>query len=321
MIVTILHRATYTNEATQGLHNRTKRSVNNAAIRLRRHGFDIELQWLSYESINVDNDGYDPELSQRLQDAPQEVLGDALWVRSIGSNGVLTGNVVRLALGCGVFVTDKYIVDQCNNGRTPRSYSKEESMNILEDAGVLVPPHEAVNPEVLLYSNVEGKVVRRSRGGRRGMYTWYIREQAHFDEMMETIANTPNPTVKVLVSPYIPNDGDYRCITVGGTCVGMFKRGPKRHDIATMSSSEENDTPLWVPDMDVARIAGKAAQALNIDFASMDIVKGPDGVVVIEVNAAPSFAAFNRHVFSNKRGVAKVADYVLSWIYNRAREQ
>ena len=48
------------------------------------------------------------------------------------------------------------------------------------------------------------------------------------------------------------------------------------------------------PSREIEDLAIRATKILDLDYSGVDIIEGPDGPVVLEVNAAPSWAALQK---------------------------
>ena len=81
-------------------------------------------------------------------------------------------------------------------------------------------------------------IVKMSQGGRHGMGTFWIRKTEDLDEM-ENRPLSGSPLGKgrgFILQEYIPNDGDYRVMTVGYKVIGGFKRGVKEEKLVMNKS-------------------------------------------------------------------------------------
>jgi len=86
---------------------------------------------------------------------------------------------------------------------------------------------------------------------------------------------------------FVPHDGwDVRVLLVGERVFAMRRRsrGDWRTNLACGGVAEALEPPAaWV---DLAR---RAADLLGVDVAGVDLLPGPDGMVVLEVNAVPGW--------------------------------
>jgi tetrahydromethanopterin:alpha-L-glutamate ligase len=93
----------------------------------------------------------------------------------------------------------------------------------------------------------------------------------------------------VYLQAYVPHPGrDVRVFVVGGRArAAMERRAPPgewRTNVSTGGRVEA--VPL---DAELAAVAEAAAEAIGLDYAGVDVVAGPEGPTVIEVNGNPSW--------------------------------
>jgi ribosomal protein S6--L-glutamate ligase len=93
----------------------------------------------------------------------------------------------------------------------------------------------------------------------------------------------------VYLQAYVPHPGrDLRVFVVGGTAQAAIERtappGEWRTNVAVGGS-----VSAWECPAGVRSIAEAAADALGLDYAGVDLVQGPAGATVIEVNGNPSW--------------------------------
>lgn len=89
--------------------------------------------------------------------------------------------------------------------------------------------------------------------------------------------------------------GEFRVIVVGGKALGALRRTPINGEWrANLSLGARGERAVL--NRPLARLAVAAAEALNADFAGVDIVDTEYGPVVLEVNVCPAFLGFAKHV-------------------------
>lgn len=164
-------------------------------------------------------------------------------------------------------------------------------------------------------------IVKMSSGGRHGMGTFFIQNEESVAQLKAEIQKRKDFAIKnnktvpnfrgFLIQEYIPNDGDFRVITVGYKCIGGFKRAVKEEKLVLNKSVGKSQNLTEVP-ADVVKLAEDAAKALQIEVAGTDLVRSKiDGkVYIVEVNEAPQFSVFERRT---KLNVPKlVLEYLIS---------
>ncbi len=86
-----------------------------------------------------------------------------------------------------------------------------------------------------------------------------------------------------------PSDGsDLRAFVVGGRLQRAIRRVAKAGEFRTNVALGGKVYPAEV-DVPLARLAVRSAAAVGLDYAGVDILIGPDGPEVIEVNGHPAF--------------------------------
>ncbi|MDQ7793822.1 MAG: RimK family alpha-L-glutamate ligase [bacterium] len=115
-----------------------------------------------------------------------------------------------------------------------------------------------------------------------------------------------------LVQGYVPNPGrDIRVLVIGGEVVGATYR------VATGQSWRTNvaagATPVRCePTYPMRDLAVEATWALGLDIAGVDLMEGPDGLTVLELNAWPDYERFD------KVAGVDVADHLARYLVRRA---
>ncbi|MFD5028974.1 RimK family alpha-L-glutamate ligase [Streptomyces sp. NPDC058405] len=87
----------------------------------------------------------------------------------------------------------------------------------------------------------------------------------------------------LIAQPYVPNSGiDLKVYCVGGELYATERRSPLHPD----RPAPERRVPLSA---EVARIAAEVGAVYGLDLYGVDVLLGPDGPVVVDVNDFPSF--------------------------------
>jgi tetrahydromethanopterin:alpha-L-glutamate ligase len=88
---------------------------------------------------------------------------------------------------------------------------------------------------------------------------------------------------------WVPNPGcDARVFVVGGKVVGAVERRAAPGEFRTNIARGASAHPIRLT-VRLASVAEAAARALRLDYTGIDIITGPRGPQVIEVNGNPSF--------------------------------
>lgn len=162
-------------------------------------------------------------------------------------------------------------------------------------------------------------VVKLSKGGRHGMGTFLIKRESDLEELKKTLAERARLVVKngkekpiyrgFLIQEFFENDGDYRLFVVGYKTLGGFKRKMKEEKLVLNKSVGRSEGLAEVP-LDVAREAEKAAKAVEVEVAGIDLIqdKKTGKIYVVEVNEAPEFNIFEKR--TGKNAVREILRYI-----------
>ncbi|ACL17645.1 alpha-L-glutamate ligase, RimK family [Methanosphaerula palustris E1-9c] len=85
---------------------------------------------------------------------------------------------------------------------------------------------------------------------------------------------------------YVPNDRDFRVFVIGDEAVGAIER---RSDHLTHNIHQGGTAKAVPVDPEMASIAIAATEAVNADYAGVDLLLDQDGYTVLEVNGTPNW--------------------------------
>jgi ribosomal protein S6--L-glutamate ligase len=172
--------------------------------------------------------------------------------------------------------------------------NKIVAANRLAQAGVPLP-RSWVTGDLRLLRDLVSRMplIAKPYHGHRGAGIRVLRTP---DEVLE-IARPEQP---MLVQEYIPNSGaDLKIYVIGGEVFGVRK-----------PFSETSFTGTGVPcavSLAVRDIALRCGRAFGLGMYGLDLVEGPDGPVVVDLNFSPGF-----------RGVPDAASYIARYIEDYA---
>ncbi|QTZ93176.1 ATP-grasp domain-containing protein [Streptomyces auratus] len=152
---------------------------------------------------------------------------------------------------------------------------------IARGTGLPVPvTYAAARPEELAeIPEAEFPLVVKPADGSSGRA---VRLVATPDRLLEPVA--PGDGGGLLIAqPYVPNSGtDLKVYSVAGELYATERCSPLHpaHDV------RERQVPLTA---EVARIAARIGEVFGLDLYGVDILLGPDGPVVVDINDFPSF--------------------------------
>ena len=135
-------------------------------------------------------------------------------------------------------------------------------------------------------------VVMKAPRGRQGTEVYLVHEMGHARYILE---HPPRPQCGVLVQEYIPSasSGDVRVVVVGGRAVGAMRRIPKPGEFRANAHLRGKGIP-WEPKDEWLALSIRAAETLDLQVAGVDLLEGPDGPLVLEVNTTPGFKELER---------------------------
>ncbi|MGW2178297.1 ATP-grasp domain-containing protein [Streptomyces sp. NPDC001732] len=88
---------------------------------------------------------------------------------------------------------------------------------------------------------------------------------------------------QLIAQPYVPNSGsDLKVYCLAGEFHATVRRSPIHPD----GPADEGAVPLSA---EVAAVAAKVGKVFGLDLYGIDVVLGPDGPVVVDINDFPSF--------------------------------
>jgi ribosomal protein S6--L-glutamate ligase len=108
----------------------------------------------------------------------------------------------------------------------------------------------------------------------------------------------------VVCQEYIQNDGDIRVIVFQNKVIAAIER---KSTTGFLNNVSQGGTATAITISATERmLAIRAAKAVNLELAGVDIVRSPDGPLVFEVNKAPDISSFDAAVGFN------IAEEILS---------
>lgn len=169
------------------------------------------------------------------------------------------------------------------------------TVELLGRAGLPVPPTLAgSDPERLAAAAVEFlglPVVVKQRRSRMGVGVILCRRRDHLEAVLDSLWRLGD---EVAVQSLVPTGGlSFRVFVAGGGVVAgatfHAARGEWRSNAARGARVE-----AWQPGAEAQDLAVRAASVLGLGIAGVDLLPGPDGLVIGEVNPSPGFKALER---------------------------
>ncbi|WP_078857697.1 ATP-grasp domain-containing protein [Streptomyces sp. NRRL F-4474] len=147
--------------------------------------------------------------------------------------------------------------------------------------GLPLPPTYAVaRPELLReIPAAEYPLVVKPADGSSGRAVHLVSSPGRLETLLPVLAGEG----MLIAQPYVPNSGtDIKVYAVGGELFATERCSPLHPD----PSVRERRVPL---SSEVAAIAAQVGAVYGLDLYGVDVLLGPDGPVVVDVNDFPSF--------------------------------
>jgi len=233
-----------------------------------------------------------PKLVARLAYKPcfkvnsTSILDDlnALIIRPIG-RGSLEELVFRMDMLYKLERLGFYVVNPPE--AIEHCVDKYDILSILEDNGVPVPrtvATESVNEALKAFAELGGDVVAKPVFGSRGMGATRIVDA----EIASTIfkAITFHHGV-IYIQEFVPHGhSDIRAFVVNGHVIAAMRR--MADSWKTNYSQGARPSPIALT-AELQELAVKAAKAVSCKIAGVDILEGPDGPRICDVNSQPGW--------------------------------
>lgn len=144
----------------------------------------------------------------------------------------------------------------------------------------LPPTYAAARPELLAeIPESMYPIVVKPADGSSGRAVHLVTSQGRLTERAAELAGEG----MLIAQPYVPNSGvDIKVYGVGGELYATERRSPLHPDHAVP------ERQVRLPD-EVAALAARAGAVYGLDLFGVDVVLGPDGPVIVDVNDFPSF--------------------------------
>ncbi|WP_439946720.1 ATP-grasp domain-containing protein [Streptomyces sp. BBFR109] len=208
----------------------------------------------------------------RMTEALQGAAHDAWVLKTVSGGPGLT--LLEAAAAAGTTTI--------NDARSIRGVrDKALAAAIGRGRGLPLPPtYAAAGPELLAQiPESEYPIVVKPADGSSGRAVHLVRSPDRLAALAPELAGEG----LLIAQPYIPNSGvDIKVYGVGGELYATERRSPLHPDHA----APERRVPL---SDEVAAVAAQAGVVYGLDLYGVDVVLGPDGPVVVDVNDFPSF--------------------------------
>ncbi|BFO18374.1 hypothetical protein SHKM778_47620 [Streptomyces sp. KM77-8] len=208
----------------------------------------------------------------RLTEAVQTSTHDAWVLKTVSGGPGLT--LLEAAASVGLTTI--------NNARAIRGVrDKALAAAIGLSRGLPLPAtYAAALPELLgEIPESEYPIVVKPADGSSGRAVHLVSSPRRLADMLPELAGEG----MLIAQPYVPNSGvDIKVYSIGDELYATERRSPLHPDHAV----RERRVPLSA---EIAAIAGQVGVVYGLDLYGVDVVLGPNGPVVVDVNDFPSF--------------------------------
>lgn len=197
------------------------------------------------------------------------------------------------------------------------SRDKMRSLQVLSEAGVRVPTtvltRGAKSVRNALSAVKEMPVILKVLRGTQGVGVMLLHSPMSVASVLETL-NTLDEDV--LIQQFLKESAgrDYRVVVVEGRIVATMLRTAPVGEFRSNIHRGAEGSPITLP-ASYRRSAIRAAQAFGLGVAGVDLMEGPNGVAVLEVNSSPGFEGIEK---TTKRNIAAV---IVRYVVSEARKR
>jgi len=231
---------------------------------------------------------------------------DAIVVRPIG-RGSLEEIIFRMDLlrrleASGVVVVNPAeAIEICSD--------KYRALWLMELAGLPVPrtvATENVRSALEAFWELGGDVVVKPLFGSRGVGSVRVTDPETALRVFRAIAFQHGVIYMQKFVPHGPHD--IRAFVVGGEVVAAMRRVSERSWKKNIAQGARPEPHELTPEL--AELAVRAAEAVKCEVAGVDILPGPEGPIITEVNSQPGWEGLQS---VSKSDIAmRIASYVIS---------
>lgn len=207
----------------------------------------------------------------------------------------------------------------CINGSQGiwESRNKLRSLQRLQGAGIGVPHTVLSRTTEDLYAAVEAvrglPVILKTLQGTQGIGVMLIHTPASLESVLSTLQKLNQ---NAFIQQFLTQDPgqDYRILVVGQQAVAAMKRSAPQGDFRSNIHRGGSGTPVRLSPA-YARLAVLATRTLHLEVAGVDLIRGPKGPLVLEVNSSPGFEGLEKATGIN------VAQAIMKHIQKRIKQR
>ncbi len=175
-----------------------------------------------------------------------------------------------------------------------RARDKLRSMQLLSKYGVGIPKtvvsRNTTDIDDLLECIGSLPVIIKLASGTHGNGVVLAETKKAAKSVLQAFYLTNDDGTNILLQEFIKESAgtDIRAFVVGGRVVASMKRQSLDDDFRSNLHKGGEGTPIKLTD-DEKKIAIKAAKAMGLNIAGVDLMRSSRGALVLEVNASPGF--------------------------------
>jgi len=214
---------------------------------------------------------------------------------------------------------------------TPESiliaHDKFLTLKVLNEAKIPIPEtYLTMSPPSAKRAILEmkGPIVMKLLNGSGGKGVMFSDNQDNAFSLIDTLNVLKQP---LFIEKYVNNPGeDIRVIVIGGKAVASMKRiAPKDAKRTNLASGGKGVS--YNIDSNIEKIAVKSAKSVGAEICAIDIIEGPKGPVVVELNICPgmkisnitginvekiiaNYVADRSELYKPKEGIQKISYYL-----------
>lgn len=230
---------------------------------------------------------------------------DAIIIRPIG-RGSLEELVFRMDMLYKLERLGFYIINPAE--AIEHCVDKYDILAILEDNNIPVPrtaATESVNEALRAFSELGGDVVVKPVFGSRGMGATRIVDPEIASTIFKAIAFHHGV---IYLQEFVPHGySDIRAFVINGNVVAAMRRVAEGWKTNYSQGARPAPTTLST---EFEKLATKAAKAVGCKIAGVDILEGPDGPKICDVNSQPGWKGLQMVTKVNIAG--GIVDFMLS---------
>lgn len=189
-----------------------------------------------------------------------------------------------------VLLVDQRLAQGYDNNNKLYTYMRLQKNGIpFTDTFYCYSPENTTVDIILSKLNTELPIIAKIGNSGRGKGVFLIKEKGDLAKLLNSLS--PKQKRQMLFQRYLPHNGDIRVFVVGEKVLGaMFrkkKEGEYRSNIAMGATGIKYELTE-----ELCSLACRAARAVDLEIAGVDVMISEGKTYVIEVNRAPQFQGF-----------------------------